>query len=129
MEKVTADIIVGDNRTTLKTLANKSVQCVVTSPPYWGLRDYGTATWVGGDDACEHIADESKTKKFGNPDFNENRPSREATKTKGFFFDSECGLCGAVKSDNQIGLEQTPDDFVEQLCLVFDDVCRVLADD
>lgn len=26
-------------------LADESVQCVVTSPPYWGLRDYGTATW------------------------------------------------------------------------------------
>jgi site-specific DNA-methyltransferase (adenine-specific) len=73
MEKVTADIIVGDNRTTLKTLADKSVQCVVTSPPYWGLRDYGV--------------------------------------------------------DDQIGLEDSPDDFVEQLCLVFDDVWRVLSDD
>jgi hypothetical protein len=24
---------------------DQSVQCAITSPPYWGLRDYGTATW------------------------------------------------------------------------------------
>ena len=29
-------------------LADKSVQCVVTSPPYWGLRDYGAGCPVGG---------------------------------------------------------------------------------
>ena len=26
----------------------------MTSPPYWGLRDYGTATWEGGDAECDH---------------------------------------------------------------------------
>jgi DNA modification methylase len=28
-------------------LADRTVQCVVTSPPYWGLRDYGTAGQIG----------------------------------------------------------------------------------
>lgn len=32
----------GDCRDILPTLPEASVQCVVTSPPYWGLRDYGT---------------------------------------------------------------------------------------
>jgi site-specific DNA-methyltransferase (cytosine-N4-specific) len=32
-----------------------SVHCVVTSPPYWGLRDYGTPPQVwGGDPDCRH---------------------------------------------------------------------------
>lgn len=44
---VTADIIVGDCRDTLKTLPDQSVQCVVTSPPYWGLRDYGVDDQIG----------------------------------------------------------------------------------
>ena len=35
-------------------LANKSVHTIVTSPPYYGLRDYGTAKWEGGDPNCEH---------------------------------------------------------------------------
>ena len=36
-------IIQGNCIDKLKDLDDKSVQCVVTSPPYWGLRDYGTA--------------------------------------------------------------------------------------
>ncbi|KKL70154.1 hypothetical protein LCGC14_2107690, partial [marine sediment metagenome] len=28
-------------------LADASVQCVVTSPPYWGLRDYGVEGQLG----------------------------------------------------------------------------------
>lgn len=33
-------VLVGDSRTVLPTLAEKSVRCCVTSPPYWGLRQY-----------------------------------------------------------------------------------------
>lgn len=127
--KVKAEVIVGDNRRALKELPDASVQTVVTSPPYWGLRDYGTANWTGGDESCEHIKDPSKTKKFGNDEFNKNRPSREATKLPGYYYKDLCELCGAVFEDNQIGLEQSPDDFIEQLCIVFDEVWRVLKDD
>ena len=38
----------------LRQLPAKSIHCVVTSPPYWGLRDYGTGEWVGGDSTCDH---------------------------------------------------------------------------
>jgi DNA modification methylase len=34
-------ILLGDVRETLASLPDASVQCCVTSPPYWGLRDYG----------------------------------------------------------------------------------------
>jgi len=40
-------ILVGDVRRTLGTVADGSVQCVVTSPPYWGLRDYGHDGQIG----------------------------------------------------------------------------------
>ena len=126
---LTAEVIVGDNRETLKQLPDKSVQTVVTSPPYWGLRDYGTKSWTNGDPDCLHIKDPSKTKMFGNEQFNQNRPSREATKMPGYYYQNRCELCGATEEDEQIGLEQTPQDFVEQLCLVFDEVWRVLKND
>lgn len=126
---LSAEVLVGDNRKRLQELPDASVQTVVTSPPYFGLRDYGTKTWIGGDDDCEHIKDANKTKKFGNQEFNKNRPSREATKLPGYYFESECGLCGAVQEDHQIGLEQTPQAFVEELCKVFDEIWRVLKDD
>ena len=36
-----ATLYQGDCRDVLRKLPDESVQCVVTSPPYWGLRDYG----------------------------------------------------------------------------------------
>lgn len=63
----------GDSLETLRTLPDASAQCCVTSPPYWGLRDYG--------------------------------------------------------HDGQIGLEQTPEQYVARLVEVFAEVRRVLADD
>ena len=68
-----ATILVGDVRERLKDIPDKSVQCCVTSPPYWGLRDY--------------------------------------------------------RHDGQIGLEQTPEDYVAEMVAVFREVWRVLADD
>jgi len=67
------DLHLGDCRDVLPTLPERSIHCCVTSPPYFGLRDYG--------------------------------------------------------ADRQIGLEQTPDAFVQELVDVFRDVRRVLRDD
>ena len=68
-----ARILIGDVRTRLSEIPDQSVQSCVTSPPYWGLRDYGEA--------------------------------------------------------DQIGLEQSPNEYVEQLVQVFREVKRVLKDD
>src|SRR6266704_3594450 len=40
-------IITGDCRNVLATLSAESVHCVVCSPPYFGLRDYGVAGQIG----------------------------------------------------------------------------------
>lgn len=40
-------ILTGDCRETLRTLPPESVHCCVTSPPYWGLRDYGMNSQIG----------------------------------------------------------------------------------
>ncbi|MFQ5609400.1 MAG: DNA-methyltransferase [Woeseiaceae bacterium] len=40
-------IIEGDCRAALRDCTAESVQCVVTSPPYWGLRDYGVDGQIG----------------------------------------------------------------------------------
>lgn len=117
-----------DCLTALKALPDGSIQTCVTSPPYYGLRDYGTATWEGGADDCDHVANPKATKKFGNDEFNENRPSREATATAGYFA-PVCPKCGAVRVDHQIGLEDTPEAYVNRLVEVFREVRRVLRDD
>jgi DNA modification methylase len=68
-----AEILIGDVRSRMSEIPDRSIQCVVTSPPYWGLRDYG--------------------------------------------------------HDGQIGLEQTPIEYVNEMVGVFREVWRVLADD
>lgn len=57
----------------LKQISNESVQCCITSPPYYGLRDYGT--------------------------------------------------------DEQIGLEETPDEYIKRLVNVFREIKRILKND
>ena len=66
-------ILIGDVLEKLKEIPDQYVNTVVTSPPYWGLRDYGV--------------------------------------------------------DGQIGLEKTPEEYVEKMVSVFQEVRRVLRDD
>src|SRR3990167_7830796 len=40
-------VFLGDCREVMATMPAESVHCVVTSPPYWGLRDYGHAGQLG----------------------------------------------------------------------------------
>jgi site-specific DNA-methyltransferase (cytosine-N4-specific) len=42
-------ILTGDSLTLLPTLTAESVQCCVTSPPYWGLRDYDHPAQIGAE--------------------------------------------------------------------------------
>ena len=44
----------GDAREILPQLEVGVAQTCITSPPYFGLRDYGTADWQGGDPEHEH---------------------------------------------------------------------------
>ena len=66
-------IVQGDAMESLRAFPDRSVHCCVTSPPYWGLRDYGVA--------------------------------------------------------GQLGLESTPQEYVEKMVAVFREVRRVLRDD
>ena len=44
---MTTRLICGDSLEVLRTLPSESVQCCITSPPYWGLRDYGVEGQLG----------------------------------------------------------------------------------
>jgi DNA modification methylase len=98
-------------------LADNSVNCVVTSPPYWSLRDYGTAEWINGDPDCDHNPQR--------PDGGE-RADRTLPLGRGGIFKDICGICGAKRIDKQLGLEQTPEEYVERMVEVFREVRRVL---
>ena len=73
MSKIIKKLMLGDCIKKLKKLPDESIHCVVTSPPYYGLRDYG--------------------------------------------------------HEGQIGLEQTPDEYVQKMVAVFREVWRVLRKD
>ena len=116
----------GDCLDVLKQLPDASAHCVVTSPPYYGLRDYGTAMWVGGDRDCDHFAPPTGgTKKGGT--------LRGAGNRDGYSGDGQyrliCERCGAKRIDAQIGLEKTPEEYVEKMVAIFHEVWRVLRDD
>jgi DNA modification methylase len=118
MSKIT--FLLGDCLEQLKTLPDNSVHTCITSPPYFNLRDYATATWEGGDPACDHV--ESIHKHGGE------RADRDQT-SQVFQFITVCEKCGAVRVDKQIGLEETPEEYVDKLVQVFREVKRVLRDD
>lgn len=50
-------IFQGDVIDRLKDMPEQSVNCVVTSPPYWGLRDYGVDGQIGLEDSPEAFVD------------------------------------------------------------------------
>ena len=50
-------LFIGDCRNILPTLKSDSVQCVVTSPPYYNLRDYGIAEQIGKEEFVEDYID------------------------------------------------------------------------
>lgn len=52
----TLQILIGDCREVLRTIPDESVQCCVTSPPYWGLRDYGVEGQIGQEKSPEEYA-------------------------------------------------------------------------
>jgi site-specific DNA-methyltransferase (cytosine-N4-specific) len=120
--KLTAKIIIGDCLEKLKELPDDSVNCCVTSPPYYGLRDYGTASWIGGDSNCDHKGKPFSTK----ASLDANCGNKQRDKLDNEFFKEFCGKCGAKRIDQQIGLEKTPEKYVEKLVQVFREVRRVL---
>jgi len=114
------DIKIGDCREKLKELPNNFFHTVITSPPYWGLRDYGTGKWIGGDPNCSHIAGKSRNdadREFG---------TKETLTVQ---YCDVCKDCGAVREDNQIGMEASPEEYVRKIVRTFQEVKRVLRDD
>lgn len=57
IEKFINKIIWGDTLKILKTIPNECIDCVVTSPPYWALRDYGIAGQIGLESTTEEYLD------------------------------------------------------------------------
>ncbi|MFO0940101.1 MAG: site-specific DNA-methyltransferase [Pirellulales bacterium] len=122
-------IYLGDCLSVLKKLPSNSVQCVVTSPPYWALRDYQTAAWTGGSDSCDHKpARLSETRRKNARSFGDSYATN-GSQLVAAGKREKCEKCGATKEDFQLGLEPTPDEYISNMVNVFREVRRVLRDD
>lgn len=130
------EVHVGDCRALMKRMIADGVKvnCIVTSPPYWGLRDYGTAKWVGGDPNCDHMQRVGGTgsstlgAESGGNDMSDEARARSITRS--FVpYRSLCGKCGARRKDNQFGLERTWIRHVARMRGVFRLAHQLLADD
>ena len=113
----------------LRTLPDESVNCCVTSPPYWGLRDYGTAEWEGGDQECDHKQHFARND-GGRVNTNGFHGSATEGSNKGAInYRDQCPKCGAIRKDRQLGLERTPEEYVARMVEIFREVRRVLRKD
>lgn len=115
----------GNSIEMLKQIPDKSVNCCITSPPYYGLRDYGTGKWVGGDENCPH----RRLSKWSDKTITGHAQEELRGNVGDAIYKTVCPLCGAVRVDKQIGLEETPEQYIERLVDVFREVKRVLRDD
>lgn len=111
-------ILNGDVMDHLRTLPDESVHCCVTSPPYWGLRDYsrcGCAVGKSSDDVTSTLGS------GGNVTGHIREPN------------PLCPIChgtGKIAGmERQLGLEPTPEEYISNLTQVFHEVKRVLRKD
>jgi len=111
----------------IKTFPNESIDCVITSPPYWGLRDYGLDPIIWDSiNGCEHEwGDKTKTMKHKSGETNPGKEvwfkNKGASNDKGNHF---CLKCSAWRGS--LGLEPTPELYIKHLLEIFDEIKRVL---
>jgi len=123
----------GDCLEIMRGWPEASVHCVVTSPPYWGLRSYAgeqERVW-GGDEGCEHAWGEQKIVARKHYDLGTSTlmGSNADQMGQGPFVGHSafCLRCGAWRG--ALGLEPTPELYIEHMVSVFREVRRVLRDD
>ena len=134
MNAPTSRILVGDVRAMLASLPDGSVDTVITSPPYWGLRAYQTEPQIwGGDPNCPHRWETERTKR-GNGSGGTGKASAKQTTNAGAFvtdtqdratYSDTCALCGAWRGE--LGAEPTIALYVAHLVEIFALIHRKLA--
>ncbi len=133
---MTVRIVVGDALEQLRLMADESVHMCVTSPPYLGLRSYGTLPQVfGGDPACEHDWQDAswRADRWGAHDDETEMPGDKQRTNggslghRGAVHKQDICRCGAWRGD--LGLEPTMALYLDHMIEIFREVRRVLRSD
>lgn len=123
-------ILEGNAISRMRELPAESVHLIITSPPYWGLRDYKIpgSVW-GGDENCQHIWGEVQRTAWANKLKGPNAQGLHGgnrcltTKKHGQW----CHLCNAWFG--VFGLEPSPDLYVQNAVAIFREARRILRRD
>jgi site-specific DNA-methyltransferase (cytosine-N4-specific) len=103
IEDIKNTIIQGHVLNVLKNIPDSSIDMIITSPPYWGLRNYNTNPQVWDEDVnCEHEWESE-------------------------IISTYCIKCRAWKGE--LGSEPSFNLYIKHLCDIFDEVKRVLTKD
>ena len=126
-------LLVGDALEQLRTLPDETVHCCVTSPPYWGLRTYSICPCTPYEeyhpDDCEVCGGSGiiEDEYFGIFDCSERKIKKGVP-------DFNCPICRGTGEmpevkKYQLGLEKTPEEYIQKLVEIFREVKRVLRKD
>lgn len=124
-------IIQGDALSSLRRLRDESVQCCITSPPYWSLRDYGLEPIVWDETVeCEHVFVE--TRQYRDSPIRSGSEGvgfhdAQTTKDQRWRIHGTCSACGAWRGC--LGLEPTPELYVSHMVQIFRELRRVMRPD
>ena len=113
-------------------LEDKSVHCIITSPPYYGMRAYDVepATWDITTLICLHEWEDNERK---HPMSRSSYGSSYQPQSRGVntmeepIKESKCVKCG--QTCGKLGEEETPEQYIDHLIEVFVEAKRVLRDD
>jgi site-specific DNA-methyltransferase (adenine-specific) len=128
-------IYCGDNRLLIKQLPDKSVDCLITSPPYWGLRDYKTTPVIwDGEESCNHQWGDILDNPKYDPRTREEKKASGATVGTSLndeIWAKDCGsfckVCNAWLGN--LGQEPTYKMFIKHLIDLFRECKRVIKDE
>jgi site-specific DNA-methyltransferase (adenine-specific) len=110
----------------LSRLPDACVDILVTSPPYWRLRDYGKTTtrvW-DGDASCRHRFDQADVAKCSGGRLTAKVGSNQTGASHYRCYSRVCAICGAW--EGQLGMEPDCVLYIKHLLDIFDQVRRVL---
>lgn len=127
------NILIGNVLEKIKSVKDKSVDCIVTSPPYYAMRNYGTELQIWDEKSnCDHEWEEIKIRRMN---LSGGKTKKQLTNKGSFAVDYnnrysisyKCKHCGAWKGE--LGQEPTVELYISHLVQIFNECKRVLKDE